>query len=149
MDVLIVGANGKTGKLIIPLLLAERHRPRALIRAESQNENMLALGAEPVIGDLEVSLAEVVRGHAAVIFVAGSGSKTGPEKTVDVDQIGAMALIDVCVAENCRRFAMLSAMAAGAPERAPQKLHHYLLAWKILDSVPSRLINMSNLIISR
>ncbi len=134
MDVLIVGANGKTGRLIIPLLLACRHRPRALIRAENQSETMLALGAEPVIGDLEAPLAEVVRGHAAVIFVAGSGSKTGPEKTVDVDQIGAMALIDVCVAENCRRFAMLSAMAAGAPERAPQKLHHYLVSKAIADA---------------
>ena len=134
MDVLIVGANGKTGRLIIPLLLAAGHRPRAMIRAEGQSEDMLALGAEPVIGDLEAPLADVVRGHAAVIFAAGSGSKTGPEKTIDVDQIGAIALIDACAAENCRRFVMLSAMATGAPERAPQKLHHYLTSKAIADA---------------
>jgi uncharacterized protein YbjT (DUF2867 family) len=134
MDVLIVGANGKTGKLIIPLLLEAGHRPRAMIRAEHQREDMLALGAEPVVGDLEAPLADVVRGHAAVIFAAGSGSKTGPEKTVDVDQKGAMALIDTCVAENCRRFVMLSAMATGAPERAPQSLHHYLISKAIADA---------------
>lgn len=134
MDVLIVGANGRTGRLIIPLLLAAGHRPRAMIRVESQGEDMVALGAEPVLGDLEAPLGPVLRGHAAVIFAAGSGSKTGPEKTVDVDQVGAMALIDACVAENCRRFVMLSSMATGAPERAPQKLHHYLTSKAIADT---------------
>ncbi len=75
----------------------------------------------------------MVRGHDAVIFAAGSGSKTGPEKTVDVDQNGAITLIDACGAENCRRFVMLSSMATGAPERAPEKLHHYLAAKEIAD----------------
>lgn len=134
MDVLIVGANGKTGRLIIPLLLEAGHRPRAMIRLESQSEDMLALGAEPVLGDLEAPLEAVVRGHGAMIFAAGSGSKTGPEKTVDVDQIGAISLIDTCLAENCRRFVMLSSMATGAPERAPQKLHHFLAAKAIADA---------------
>ncbi len=134
MDVLIVGANGKTGRLIVPLLLEAGHRPRAMIRAEGQREDMLALGAEPVLGDLETPLEAVVRGHEAVIFAAGSGSKTGPEKTVDVDQIGAISLIDTCLAENCRRFVMLSSMATGAPERAPQSLHHYLASKAIADA---------------
>ena len=133
MDVLIVGANGKTGKLIVPLLLEVGHRPRAMIRLDAQREDMLALGAEPVFGDLEAPLEAVVRGHAAVIFAAGSGSKTGPEKTVDVDQNGAISLIDACLAENCRRFVMLSSMATGAHERAPQKLHHYLASKAIAD----------------
>ena len=134
MDVLIVGANGKTGRLVIPLLLEAGHRPRAMIRLESQSEDMLALGAEPVLGDLETSLEDVVRGHEAVIFAAGSGSKTGPEKTIDVDQKGAVALIDACLAQDCRRFVMLSSMATGAPERAPQKLHLYLVSKAIADA---------------
>ena len=134
MDVLIVGANGKTGRLIVPQLLEAGHRPRAMIRHDGQREDMLVLGAEPFLGDLESPLEAVVRGHAAVIFAAGSGSKTGPEKTVDVDQIGAISLIDACLAENCRRFVMLSSMATGAPERAPQKLHHYLASKAIADA---------------
>ena len=134
MDVLLVGANGKTGRLIIPLLLAAGHRPRAMIQSDTQREVMLALGAEPVPGDLEGPLNEAVRGHDAVLFAAGSGSKTGPEKTVDVDQKGAIALTEACVAENCRRFVMLSAMATVAPERAPEKLHHYLISKAIADA---------------
>ena len=136
MDVLVIGPNGKTGKLLIPILLANGHRVGAMIRDESQGEDMRALGAEPLAGDLEASQAElaaVVRGHDAVIFAAGSGSKTGPEKTVDVDQNGAITLIDACRAADCRRFIMLSSMATGAPERAPEKLHPYLAAKGIAD----------------
>ena len=62
--------------------------------------------------DVVAPLVAVVRGHGAVIFAAGSGSKTGPEKTVDVDQIGAISLIDTCLAENCRRFITLSTSKA-------------------------------------
>jgi uncharacterized protein YbjT (DUF2867 family) len=133
MDVLLVGANGKTGRLVIPLLLAAGHRPRAMVRSKSQFEAMLTLGGEPVLGDLEAPLEAVVRGHDAVIFAVGSGSKTGPEKTIDVDQKGAIALMEACVAENCRRFVMLSSMATLAPERAPDKLRHYLISKAIAD----------------
>lgn len=134
MNVLLVGANGKTGRLIIPLLLEAGHRPHAMIRSESQRESMRTLCAEPIFGDLEEPLDTVVRGNEAVIFAAGSGSKTGPEKTVDVDQKGAISLMEACIAEDCRRFIMLSAMATGAPERAPEKLHHYLASKAIADT---------------
>jgi len=134
MDVLVVGANGRTGRLILPLLLETGHRPRAMIRSETQRTDMLALGSEPVLGDLEGPLEAIVRGHDAVLFAAGSGSKTGPEKTIDVDQKGAIALMEACVAENCQRFVMLSGMAAGAPERAPETLHHYLVSKAIADA---------------
>ena len=66
-----------------------------------------------------------VRGCRAAIFAAGSGSKTGPEKTIDVDQNGAMAFIDTCARMNALRFVMLSSIAvrrAGARAREPASL---------------------------
>jgi len=48
MDVLVIGPNGKTGKLLIPILLERGHRVRAMIRDESQGAAIRALGAEPV-----------------------------------------------------------------------------------------------------
>lgn len=133
MKVLIVGPNGLTGRLIIPLVKAAGHEPVAMIRDNSQREAMIELGAEPVFGDLEKPLGYAVRKMKAVIFAAGSGSKTGPQKTIDVDQNGAMALIDSCRGQNCRRFIMLSAIAADDVERAPDTLHHYLAAKSIAD----------------
>ena len=133
MRVLVVGPNGLTGRLIIPLLKAAGHEPIAMVRDNSQREAMIELGAEPVFGDLEKPLGYAVRNNKAVIFAAGSGSKTGPQKTIDVDQNGAMALIDSCRGQNCRRFIMLSSIAADDAERAPEKLHHYLAAKSVAD----------------
>ncbi len=128
MNVLVVGANGKTGRHIIPLLKAAGHTPRAMIRNFDQRGDMEALGAECVAGDLEKPLGYAVNGNRAVIFAAGSGSKTGPEKTVEVDFHGALSLIETCERMNVTRFIMLSSMNTDDPETGPEKLRHYLNA---------------------
>ena len=43
---------------------------------------------------------------------AGSGAKTGPEKTTDVDQNAAIRLIEDCETHGVRRFVMVSAIGA-------------------------------------
>ena len=63
-----------------------------------------------------------------MVFTAGSGPHTGPEKTIDVDQDGAIRLIDSARAAGVERFLMVSSMRADRPENAPEKLHHYLRA---------------------
>lgn len=52
------------------------------------------LGAAPVIGDLEKDVTDAVKQAEAVIFANGSGSKTGADKTIAVDQEGAKRLVD-------------------------------------------------------
>jgi uncharacterized protein YbjT (DUF2867 family) len=133
MDILVVGANGKTGRLILPLLKAAGHRPRAMIRNYDQRDDMEALGAEAIAGDLEKPLGYAVGDNRACIFVAGSGSKTGPEKTIDVDFHGAISLMETCERRKIRRFIMLSSMNTDDPESGPEKLQHYLAAKKAAD----------------
>ena len=128
MKVLVVGANGKTGHHIIPLLKAAGHTPRAMIRNFDQRADMEALGAECVAGDLEKPLGYAVKGNWTVMMAAGSGSKTGPEKTTEVDFHGVLSLIETCERMNVRRFIMLSAMNTDDPETGPEKLRHYLHA---------------------
>ncbi len=128
MNVLVVGATGKTGRHIIPLLKAAGHTPRAMIRNFDQRDEMEALGAECVAGDLEKPLGYAVKGNWTVMFAAGSGSKTPPEKTTEVDFHGALSLIETCERMNVRRFIMLSAMNTDDPESGPEKLRHYLHA---------------------
>jgi uncharacterized protein YbjT (DUF2867 family) len=128
MNVLVVGANGKTGRFIIPLLIAAGHKPRAMIRNFDQRDDMEALGAECVAGDLEKPLGYAVKGNFTVLFAAGSGSKTGPEKTTEVDFHGAISLMETSERMNVRRFIMLSAMNTDDPESGPEKLRHYLRA---------------------
>lgn len=94
MKVLVAGANGHTGRLVVRYLKEKGHEPLALIRDEKQADALKELGAAPVIGDLEKDVTDAVKQADAVIFAAGSGSKTGADKTIAVDQEGAKRLVD-------------------------------------------------------
>ncbi|KMQ75955.1 SDR family oxidoreductase [Marinobacter subterrani] len=129
MHVFIAGANGQIGQYLLRELAESGHEARALVRHPDQGPELQQLGAtETVLGDLEQDCSEAMRGCDAVIFTAGSGPHTGPDKTIDVDQDGAIRMVDTACAMGIRRFIMVSSMGAGAPEKGPEKLRHYLQA---------------------
>ncbi len=129
MNVLIAGANGKIGRRIVRLLADSKHTARAMVRDAEQAPGLERMGAyEVVVADLERDLAEAVRGVQAVIFAAGSGPHTGPDKTLDVDRDGAIRLVDAARNAGVDRFLMISAMRTDDPESGPEKLRHYLRA---------------------
>lgn len=128
MNVLVVGANGNTGKQIVNLLLENDHEVRAMVRAPEQAEEFSKMGAKPVIADLEQDVNFAVEGCDAVIFAAGSGPDTGEEKTLSVDRDGAIKLIKACEQNAVNRFVMLSSIGADNPEEGPSKLQTYLKA---------------------
>ncbi|MEP5176793.1 SDR family oxidoreductase [Marinobacter alexandrii] len=129
MHVFIAGANGQIGQHLLQEMANSNHEARALIRHPDQGPDLQKLGAtETVVGDLEHDCSEAMRGCDAVIFTAGSGPHTGPDKTIDVDQDGAIRLVDTARAMGTKRFIMVSSMRAEEPEKGPEKLKHYLWA---------------------
>ncbi len=134
MIVLVAGANGLTGLRIVRLLKARGHEVRAMIRDAGQEPAFAEIGVACVLADLEGPLDDAVAGSDAVIFAAGSGSKTGPEKTIAVDQEGAVRLIDACVAAGVARFVMLSSMGADDPEGQREAIRHYMRAKGAADA---------------
>ncbi|MDY6797864.1 MAG: SDR family oxidoreductase [Pseudomonadota bacterium] len=129
MHVLIAGANGQIGQHLLKAMADSKHEARALIRDAEQGAKLQSLGAtETVVGDLEQDCSEAMRGCDAVVFTAGSGPHTGPDKTIDVDQNGAIRLIDTAWKMGIRHFIMVSSMRAEEPENGPEKLRHYLHA---------------------
>lgn len=129
MHVFIAGANGQIGQHLLQEMANSNHEARALIRHPDQGPDLQQLGAtETVVGDLEHDCSEAMRGCDAVIFTAGSGPHTGPDKTIDVDQDGAIRLVDTARAMGIKRFIMVSSMRAEEPEKGPEKLKHYLWA---------------------
>lgn len=129
MHVFIAGANGQIGQHLLREMADSNHEARALIRHPDQGPELQQLGAtETVLGDLEQDCSEALRGCDAVIFTAGSGPHTGPDKTIDVDQDGAIRLVDTARAMGIKRFIIVSSMGAGEPEKGPEKLRHYLQA---------------------
>ena len=132
-NILIAGATGATGKRVIEILnSSESFNPLALIRKEEQQQIFDDMEIESVLGDLEGDVSHVMKGIDKVIFAAGSGSKTGPDKTIAVDQEGAKKLIDAAKKAKVKKFVMLSAMGTDAPEEH-KELENYLRAKKEAD----------------
>jgi uncharacterized protein YbjT (DUF2867 family) len=69
--VLVTSANGRTGRAVVDALLAAGARVRGLIRKEEQSARLKAIGAEPVLGDLEeaASLAAACLGCDTVVHI--------------------------------------------------------------------------------
>lgn len=134
MKVLVVGANGTTGKQVVEKVAnSKQHEAYAMIRDEKQAGALKKLGANVVLGDLEQDVSDALRGMDAVIFAAGSGGHTGDKKTIAVDQNGAKNIIDEAKNQGVKRFVMLSSMGTDAPEQGPEGLQLYLRAKAIAD----------------
>lgn len=131
--ILIAGATGQTGKRVIEILNnTENFKPIAMIRKEEQKQIFDDMEVESVMADLEGDVEHAFKGIDRVIFAAGSGSKTGPDKTTSVDQEGAKKMVDAAKKFNVKKFIMLSAMGTDKPEEGG-KLEHYLRAKKEAD----------------
>ena len=126
MNVLIAGATGATGRKVVQNLIAQGHRPTALVRAGSDT-SVLPEGVAVRQGDLTDLHNGVCDGMGVVVFAAGSGGDTSPELTEKVDRDGAKHLVDQAQASGVARFVMLSSV--GADQSDPEgDLAHYLKA---------------------
>jgi uncharacterized protein YbjT (DUF2867 family) len=129
MNVLVAGAHGQVGQHITELLSDSDHETTAMVRAESQVDEMESFGIETTVADLTEDVAHAVAGHDAIVFAAGSGG----EDVEGVDRDGAIGMIETAEAEGVERFVMLSSMNADDPEAGPDELTDYLLAKQAAD----------------
>ena len=131
--ILIAGATGQTGKRIIEILNSSQNfNPVAMIRKEDQKQIFDDMGVESILADLEGDVKPAFKEIDKVIFAAGSGGSTGPEKTTAIDEEGAIKMIDAAKEHGVKKFVMLSAMGTDSPEDGGD-LEHYLRAKKKAD----------------
>ena len=119
-EVAIAGGHGKIALLLGRLLVGQGHDVLGLIRDPGQEDDLHAVGVEPVLCDLEADddVAAAVAGVDAVVFAAGAGPGSGAERKRTMDLGGAVKLIDAAKEEGIRRYVMVSAM--GAATRRPR-----------------------------
>jgi uncharacterized protein YbjT (DUF2867 family) len=117
IEVAIAGGHGKIARLLGALLVEDGHSVLGLIRDPAQEDDLHAIGVEPVICDLEGDhdLAEAVSGVDAVVFAAGAGPGSGAERKRTMDLGGAVKLVEAAKEKGVRRYVMVSAMGAGDP----------------------------------
>lgn len=116
MRVVIAGGHGKIALLLERLLADAGHESVALIRNPDHSDDVLAAGAEAVVVDLEhtdaAALASHLAGADAVVFAAGAGGGSGPERKLTVDRDGAILLADAAAEAGIRRYVLVSAIGA-------------------------------------
>ena len=130
MQVVIAGGHGKIALHLERLLADSGHRVLALIRSRDQDSDVREAGAEPVICDLEREddLSHYLRGADAVVFAAGAGPGSGPERKRTVDLGGAVKLLDAARQTGARRYLMVSSIGAENPSAGGEQMRPYLEA---------------------
>jgi uncharacterized protein YbjT (DUF2867 family) len=139
MKVFVVGANGQIGRHLVQLLKeSKEYSVRALIRKEEQKEAFDQLGIETAIASLEDTvdvIAEAAKGCEAMVFAAGSGGKTGPDKTLLIDLDGAVKTVEAAEKLGINRFVMVSALQAHKRENWNEHIKPYYVAKHYADRV--------------
>src|SRR3954449_3865206 len=126
MDVLVAGGHGQVALHLLRLLAERGHHARGLIRNADHAPDLERVGAIPVLCDLETDEAVPHVGAAeAIVFAAGAGPGSGPERKRTVDYGGAVKLVEAAEELGVRRYLMVSSMGAGDPGSAPEAMRPY------------------------
>jgi uncharacterized protein YbjT (DUF2867 family) len=130
MDVVVAGGHGKVALHLERILAQAGHRVRGLIRKPEDEQDLRDVGAEPVLCDLESEddLSPYLEGADAVVFAAGAGPGSGPERKRTVDLGAAVKLIEACRQTGTRRYLMISSIGADNPAAGPEQMRPYLEA---------------------
>lgn len=116
MLVAIAGGHGQIALHLTRQLAGRGDEVRSLIRNPDHAEDIEAAGGSPVVVDLEhdgeSTLATAVEGADAVVFAAGAGPGSGPERKETMDYGGAVKLISAAKAAGVRRYVIVSSINA-------------------------------------
>ncbi|MCV7423049.1 SDR family oxidoreductase [Mycobacterium yunnanensis] len=134
MRVVIAGGHGKIALILEKLLTERGDSAVGLIRNPEHAGDLEAVGAEPVVVDLENATADEVaahlRGADAVVFAAGAGPGSGIERKTTVDRDAAILLADAAERAGVDRYLMISAMGADEPASGDDEVFTAYLAAK-------------------
>jgi nucleoside-diphosphate-sugar epimerase len=132
MSVAIAGGHGQIALQLAGRLSGRGESVLSLIRNPDHGDDIRALGAEPVVCDLEHSeapdIAYAIQGVSAVVFAAGAGPGSGAERKWTVDRDGAIKLLEAAVQAGAPRYLMVSSIGAEAPPSNDDVFSVYLQA---------------------
>jgi nucleoside-diphosphate-sugar epimerase len=136
MIVLVTGADGRVGGLLVALLLGRGHAVRGLVRTNEQAGPLEEIGATPLVGDLRGDVEWAAQRCDAAIFAAGARHR--PDLAA-VDAAGAAKVAEAADRYGLRRFILCSAVGADAPERRDGPVREFLSAKRYAEERLRRL----------
>jgi uncharacterized protein YbjT (DUF2867 family) len=130
--VAIAGGHGQIALRLAKVLSQRGDEVVALIRNPDHADEVRRTGAEPRVVDLEHAseddVAQAIDGSDAVVFAAGAGPGSGPERKDTMDYGGAVKLIAAAKHAGVDRYVIVSSMGANAKARGDETFSVYLRA---------------------
>ncbi len=138
MQIFIIGAAGKVGSRLVPLLSHAGHQAMAMHRKPEQAAQLEADGALSVEADLvQMSAAELagaMQGSDAVVFSAGAGG-AGYDLTNAVDGDGLEKAVEAARQAGISRFIHVSAFPEAGRDSEPKAgFENYMRVKKRTDA---------------
>lgn len=123
MDVVVAGGHGQIALRLLRLLADRGDRARGIVRNPAHVPDLEQAGAQAIVLDMEAEddLSPAVQGADAVVFAAGAGPGSGPQRKKTVDLGAAAKLMEAGV----RRYVMVSAIGADNPKDVPEEMQPY------------------------
>jgi nucleoside-diphosphate-sugar epimerase len=132
MKMVIAGAHGKIAMRLAPRLVRRGDTVIGLTRNPNHGDDLRAVGAEPVVCDLEhatvAQIAAAARGADAAVFAAGAGAGSGAERKLTMDRDGAIKLLQAAGEAGVARFLVISSTGAENPPDGDDVFSVYLRA---------------------
>jgi uncharacterized protein YbjT (DUF2867 family) len=112
MRIIVIGGHGRTGILIVEKLVAAKHSVVATIRNPKHMADMVKLGAETVLLDLDTSnfddIVFAMKDADAVVFAAGSAAG----ESSALDRKGTLRTVRAAEKAGVKRYVSISAIGA-------------------------------------
>ncbi len=131
--VLVAGATGKTGSLLVAQLQAKGYPVRAFVRDAAKAAERLGPEVEAVVGDLkdQASIAAALDGVDAIVNAAGSGVPAPDDNMPEhVDFEGARNLADAAVAAGVDHYVLVSSMGVTDDDHYLNQMFNNVMLWK-------------------
>lgn len=132
MRIVIAGGHGQIALRLERLLASRGHEAAGVIRKPEQADDLRAAGAEPIVLDLESTsvdgVAAVLAGADALVFAAGAGGGSSPERKDTVDRGAAVLFADAAERAGVRRYVVVSSMGADPNREGGEVFDAYLRA---------------------
>lgn len=112
MRITVIGGHGRTGRLVVEQLIAAKHNVVATIRNPKHMADLVKLGAETRLVDLDTSefgaIVEAMQGSDAIVFAAGSGAG----ETSQLDRKGTLRTVRAAEKAGVKRYISVSSIGA-------------------------------------
>jgi len=121
--IIVFGGHGRIALLLAPLLVARGDEVTSVIRNPDHVEEVEQTGARALVADVETldtaALADIIRGHDAVVWSAGAGGGSA-ERTYAVDRDAAIRTMDAAGEADVARYVMVSWIGSKADHGVPE-----------------------------